>query len=96
MGSIQERFRIEMILHQQPVCLKMGMNHNKENGKISNGGKSGKYSLSEPSTFFLQESCTLLFFSRTDNIECRARDWGEDSALRTRDTDAHFSRVVHT
>ena len=29
-----------------------GLNHNKENGKIGNCGKSGKYNLSEPSTLF--------------------------------------------
>ena len=50
------------------------MNHNKKNDKISNGGKSGKYRHSEPSTL-LQGSCTFVVFdiSRTD-IECRARD----------------------
>ena len=35
------------------------MNHIKKNGKISNGGKSDKYSLSDPPT--LQESCAFLF-----------------------------------
>ena len=34
-----------------------GMNH-KKNGKVSNGGKIGKYSLSEPSTL-LQEYLAL-------------------------------------
>ena len=87
MGSIQERFRIEMILHQQPVCLKMGMNHNKENGKISNGGKSGKYSLSEPSTFFCKNLAHCCFFrvQTTSNVV-------HATGVKT----AHFVRVTQT
>ena len=47
-------------LHPQQIggSQENGMNHNK-NGKISSGVKSGKYSLSEPSTL-LQESCTFV------------------------------------
>ena len=52
--------------------------------------KNGKYCLSAPSTP-LQESCIFVIFdiSRTDATG------GEDSTPRTRDTDAHFSRVAH-
>ena len=72
-----------------------GMNHNEKNGKISNDGKSGKYSLSEPSTF-LQESCTFVvfFFFFTFRVLTFANvvhaTGCEDSTPRTRDTDAHF------
>ena len=64
-------------LHLQQIgsSQENGINHNKKNGNIRNGGKSGKYSLSEPLTL-LQESCTCVVFSisRTDISECRARD----------------------
>ena len=52
-----------------------GMNHNKKNGKVSNGVKIGKYSLSEPSTFLQESRSFVVFFdiSRTDVSECRAR-----------------------
>ena len=36
-------------------------NHNKEGGKISNGDKRGKYSLSDPSVL-LQDPCTFIVF----------------------------------
>ena len=62
------------------------MNHNKENGKINNGGKSGKYSLSDPSLLLLQTSSTVVHATG-----------GEDSTPRrthrTLGTDAYFSRA---
>ena len=68
--------RRRLHLQQNGGSLENGMNHNKENDKINNGGKRGKYKLSNPSVL-LQESCTFVVFfdiSRTDICECRARD----------------------
>ena len=50
-------------LHLQQIgdSQENGMNHNEENGKISNGGKRGKCSLSVPSVT-LQDSSTFAFF----------------------------------
>ena len=67
-------------LHLQQIggSQENGMNHNKENGKINNGGKKSKYNLSSPSVL-LQESWTFVALkniSRTDIGECRARDGG--------------------
>ena len=75
-------------LHLQQIggSQENGMNHNKKNGKISSGGKSGEYSRSEPSNFFLQESCTSANFLHATG--------SEDSTPRTRDTDAHVFLVL--
>ena len=65
------------------------MNHKKKNGKISNGGKSGEYSLSEPSAL-LQESSTfvvvLQFAFRHLRMSCTRR------VVKT----AHLVRVTQT
>ena len=54
-------------LHLQQIggSQENGMNHNQENSKISNGGKSGQYSLSEPSTFIARALHIHNLFTRT-------------------------------
>ena len=83
-------------LHPQQIggSQENGMNHNK-NGKINSGGKSGKYSLSEPSTL-LQESCTFVSLPLREQTVANVVDAvvGEDRTPRrthrTRGTDARF------
>ena len=50
--------RRRLHLRQPGGNLNSGMNDSKNNGKMSNGGKSGKYSRSEPLTFF----CMILAY----------------------------------
>ena len=65
-----------------------GMNHIKKNGKISNGGKSDKYSLSDPPT--LQESCAFLFKKHFAYRHWRM--WCTRRVVKT----AHLVRVTQT
>ena len=56
--------------------LNCGESGKKKNGKVSDGGRNGKYSPLSPH-FFLQKSCTFVVSSKnspTDISECRARD----------------------
>ena len=53
--------------------LNSGKKENKKNDKINNGGRSGKYSRSEP-LHLLQESCTFkVFFVRKKNLQTLAK-----------------------
>ena len=89
-------------LHLQQIggSQENGMNHNQENSKISNGGKSGQYSLSEPSTFIaraLHIHICLQEKSRTNISESRVRDGEVTTTHLARVTQTHiFSRIVHT
>ena len=50
-GESAGRGYILVIFQQIGGSQENGTNHNQENGEISNGGKSGEYSLSDPSAF---------------------------------------------
>ena len=79
-------------LHLQQIgdSQETGMNHNEKNGKISSGGKSGRYSLSEPSTF-CKNLAHSFFFSK--KFACR--HW-RVSCVRHGVKTAHLVRVTQT
>ena len=70
------------------------MKHNMKNGKISNGGKSGKYTLSEPLTL-LQESCFFFKKKRYRHLRmsCTRR---EVKTVRTERVAQTHIFLVHT
>ena len=77
--------------------LNSGEDGSKKNGKISSGGRRGKYSRSEPSPL-LQESCTFYLFEkvfafRHQRMSCTRRG-GKTEHLTGRSTHAYFSRCA--
>ena len=78
-------------LRQLGGNLNSGKNCNKIDGKISNGGKSGKYSRFEPLN--LAHSFFFFFFEDFVYMSCTRRGVNTEH-LTVRTTDAHFYRRV--